>query len=119
MQQHVTSGDLAATEARLTQLINRHYNQLKELLMATQADIDALTTEITNAVNTITTDLQTLGSDVTNVQAEITALQQQNPTVDVTALQAAANQLDSTVTSLGTSVDSVTALVPPAPPTGG
>jgi hypothetical protein len=65
---------------------------------ASQQDIDNLTQELqdeTSALNTA----------VTGIQDEITALQNANPGVDVTALQAAADALKS-------SVDSAAALVP-------
>jgi hypothetical protein len=69
---------------------------------ASQQDIDNLTQELqdeTSALNTA----------VTGIQDEITALQNANPGVDVTALQAAADALKS-------SVDSAAALVPPVAP---
>jgi hypothetical protein len=69
---------------------------------ASQQDIDNLTQELqdeTSALNTA----------VTGIQAEIVALQNANPGVDVTALQAAADALKS-------SVDSAAALVPPVEP---
>lgn len=66
---------------------------------ASQQDIDNLTQELqdeTSALNTA----------VVGIQAEIVALQNANPGVDVTALQAAADALKA-------SVDSAAALVPP------
>ncbi len=68
--------------------------------MATQADIDAISTKLA--------ELQTtLSADDASIQAEIDALKAANPSVDVTALQSA-------VDSLSAQVDATTALVPPA-----
>lgn len=120
MHHWATDGDLANTEGRLAQLINNRFDQLKELILTGQQSVDALTAEVTNAVTTITTDFETLATDATAVQTEITALQAQiaaGGTVDLTALQAAASSLDGSVTSLGTSVSSVSALVPTPPTT--
>jgi ABC-type xylose transport system substrate-binding protein len=71
--------------------------------MATQADIDALTTQLATLSTTLT-------ADDGAIQAAIAALSAQG--VDVTALQAA-------VSTLSSAVDATTALVPAATtPTG-
>ena len=74
--------------------------QLGERLMASQADIDALTAALAQEDS----DLNTA---VTGIQAEIVALQNANPALDLTALSA---QVDATAAA----VAAAAALVPPA-----
>ena len=64
--------------------------------------------EIFSDVAAIQAAVATLGDDAAAIQAEIDALKNANPALDLTGLASA-------VASLGTSVSSVTALVP-APP---
>lgn len=66
--------------------------------MATQADIDALTTKLSDMKDHLT-------SADAGIQAEIDALKAANPAVDVTALQSA-------VDALSGQVDATAALVP-------
>lgn len=92
-------------------LINQHHvvvlamlAEIKEMLVATQADVDALT----GAVNTLVT---TLAGDVTAINGEIAKLESQiagGGSVDLSGLQAAVKALSSTV-------DTATAIVPPTP----
>lgn len=74
--------------------------------MATQADVDALTAQVSG--------LQTaLAADVTNIETQIAKLQQQianGQPVDLTNLQGAVQALSGTVASAGTIAP------PPAPP---
>jgi hypothetical protein len=63
-------------------------------LMSTQADVDALTT----AVDTVATDL---AAAHTSLQTEIDALVKANPTLNLTALQAAVAPVDAAVQALG------------------
>lgn len=70
-------------------------------LMATQADVDAITAE----VGQIAADLD---ADTTKLQTEIDALAAANPSLDLTALQAAVTPLDAKALALG-------ALVPTPP----
>lgn len=62
--------------------------------MASQADVDALT----SAVDQVSADLASAQS---KLQAEIDALAAANPSLDLTALQAAVAPLDSAVVALG------------------
>lgn len=71
--------------------------------MATQADVDALTT----AIDTVATDVATAQ---TVLQAEIDALAQANPSLDLSALQTAVAPLDAAVQQLGALKP-----IPPAP----
>jgi hypothetical protein len=73
-------------------------------LMASQADVDALTT----AVDQIASDLT---ATQTTLQAELDKLAAANPTVDVTALGNAIAPLDAAVQAL--------AALTPTPPAGG
>jgi predicted phage tail protein len=79
-------------------------NILGEKVAVQQADLDAL-------AQTLSDENSDLNSAVTGIQAEITALQNQNPALDISGLQA---QVDS----MKTAVDSAAALVPPAPAPG-
>lgn len=76
--------------------------------MATQSDVDAVTTQ----VQQVATDLQSAQS---SLQAEIDQLAQANPSVDLTALQAAVAPLDSAVQALGQIKPDQPAPTPPAP----
>ncbi len=84
----------------------RVVDQLRERisLMATQADVDAITAQITQ----VSTDL---AAAKTSLQAEIDKLAVANPGVDLSGLQAAVAPLDAAVQAVG-------GLVPdaPAPP---
>jgi hypothetical protein len=86
----VTTQDLNAAVAKLNKRIDQ---------MATQAEVDAITAEL----GTVATDL---ASASTKLQAEIDALAQANPSLDLTALQAAAAPLDASVQALGNLVPS-------------
>lgn len=86
---------------RLARLVTNQYESLKGLIMSTQADVDALTAQVTT--------MQTnLAAGVAAIQAEISSLQTKG--VDVTNLQAAVNQLSATV-------DSADAIAPAPAPT--
>jgi len=77
----------------LENLINLRFYQLKEIAVATQGDIDAITQALT--------DLQAeLANDVTNIQNEINTLESDG--VNVTALQAAVSNLTNTVNTVNT-----------------
>jgi hypothetical protein len=76
--------------------ISAFKTEMRERLMATQADVDALTQKVS--------DLGTaLASDVTAITDEIAALQSANPSLDLSALSSA-------VDGLSTNVDAVTAI---------
>jgi predicted nucleic acid-binding Zn-ribbon protein len=79
----------------------RDVREIKEIVMATQADVDAILT----AVQQVEADIQT-ASD--SIQTELNALANQNPSVDLSALQAEVSKLDPAVQALG-------ALTPQAP----
>lgn len=95
-------------EARMEALENAHrrltaHVNRMEKHMATQADIDALTTKLGELKDTLT-------ADDAGIQAEIDALKAANPAVDVSGLQSA-------VDALSAQVDATSALVPaPAAP---
>lgn len=84
--------------------LRNQFDQVKEILMATQADVDALTTAVTGFQSA-------LAQDVANINNEIQVLQQQiaaGGTVDLTALQAAVAAMGNTVAAAGQ-------IAPPAP----
>jgi DNA-directed RNA polymerase specialized sigma54-like protein len=78
--------------------------QIERKLMSTQADVDALTAQVTQ----VATDLQTAQ---TTLQTEIDNLAAANPALDLSALQAAVAPLDASVQALG----AITPTPPPAP----
>jgi hypothetical protein len=75
--------------------------------MATQADVDALTT----TVDQVAADLSTAQ---VKLQSEIDALGTANPRLDLTALNAAVAPLDSAVQALGALTPTPPAPAPPA-----
>jgi hypothetical protein len=99
---------------RLENLINLRFAQLavrvtelKEIVLTTagntQADVDALTAQVTQLAAQLTTD-------VTNIDAEIAALKTANPGLDLSKLEAA-------MTGLSGTVSTVDAIAPPPPAT--
>lgn len=107
--EHVTRREFYEAIAEINERIN-------DTIMATQADIDALATEL----GTVSTDIQQVSTDLSTstqtIQAEIDKLAAANPTVDVTALKAAADALDPAVKTLDQAAVAVGSLAPtPAP----
>jgi hypothetical protein len=84
----------------------RAIHDLQENQMSTQADVDAVTT----AVDQVATDLVTTQSAL---QAEIDSLASTNPSLDLSALQAAVAPLDASVQALAALKP--TPAAPPAP----
>lgn len=74
--------------------LNAAIAHLERKIMASQADIDAITTQ----VQQVATDLD---SAKTSLQTEIDNLAANNPGVDLSGLQAAVAPLDSAVQTLG------------------
>ncbi len=105
---YVTQAQLAAAVKTLNERIN---------LMATQAEIDALTTALTQVSTDLATTQSDLAASSTKLQAEINALSAANPTLDLTALQAAAAPIDGVVEALDTAAQQIGALVPTPPAT--
>lgn len=87
--------DLATSTAAILQ-------EIRAMSASNQATADADTAAILKAVADI-------GDAVTNIQAEIAALEANNPSIDLTGLNAAVAQLQP-------AVDAVTAIAPPPPP---
>ena len=72
-----------------------HHIERKLTHMATQADVDAITTAVTQ----VAVDLATAKTDL---QTEIDSLVTANPALDLTALQAAVAPVDAAVVALET-----------------
>lgn len=72
----------------------RAIDQLKEQQMATQTEVDAITTE----AQKVATDLGTVQS---TLQAEIDNLAAANPSIDLSGLKTAVEPLDAAVEALG------------------
>lgn len=84
------------------------------MIVATQADVDALTAAVGDLESQVTADETQLGTAVAGIQAEIDALKNANPALDLTGLQAKVTEAQGAVTDLGAAVNNVSALVPPA-----
>lgn len=91
--------------AELLAYLNTRFTKMEKLIMATQADIDAITTELGG----LTTQL---AADDAAIQEALATLAAQG--VDVTALQAAASSLSDTVAATTALVPAP--VTPPAPP---
>lgn len=91
--------------------LHEHLRKLNERIdhMATQADVDAITTQV-EAVEQHVTDAQTA------IQAELDALASANPALDLSALTAAVGKLDPAVQALGTLKPDAPAAPAPAEP---
>lgn len=72
----------------------RAIKRLERQQMATQAEIDGITTE----VQKVSTDLATVK---TTLQGEIDKLAEANPSIDLSGLKAAVEPLDAAVEALG------------------
>lgn len=91
--------------AELLAYLTARFNKLEKMIMTSQADIDALTTELGGLVTQ-------LAADDAAIQAALATLAGQG--VDVTALQAAASSLSDTVAAT-TALVPASATPPPAP----
>lgn len=92
--------------------------QAQEKIAMSQSDIDAATGALTSAASTISGVAADLETAEANIQAEITALQNANPGLDTTALDAAVAGLSAPLSALqsaDTSVDSLETPAAPAP----
>lgn len=76
--------------------------------MATQADVDALSSRVDAATAAVQTG-------VTNIRADIETLKSANPGVDTTALEASVSALESEVTDV-TELDEENPAAPVDPP---
>lgn len=92
------------SEYEFDSTVRKINERIDEMEASEQAQVDALTAQI----GTVATDLANAGS---KIQMEIDALSAANPTVDLTALQAAVAPLDASVQALG-----ALAPTPPATP---
>jgi hypothetical protein len=85
--------------------INRKLN----IIMATQAELDAATAALTAVSTDIATNVTQLGTDVAAIQALLA-----QPNLDATALDAAVAAIAATQANLDTAVSGVTSLAPAA-----
>ena len=81
---------------------------IKEIVMATQEQVDALTASIAQVS-------QDLASSSAAIQAELDALKSANPSLDLSALEAAVAPLDDAVKAVGALTPSQPTPPPPAP----
>lgn len=102
------------TEKRILQAIRQleqRLNEKLEQIMVTQADIDALVTQVATSVTDLQSQSTAIGTDVAAIQAALA-----NPNnIDITALQAAVASLATNQASLDASVGTLNDVVPPAP----
>jgi hypothetical protein len=78
------------------------------LIMATQADIDTLTTQIASAVSVLTTETTELSSAVDEIVAWINA----NPGLDTSGLDAAVAALTTSTNAIKAASDAASAVIP-------
>lgn len=91
----------------LRSLITNGFHEMRGLIMSAQDDVDALTTAVTNLSSALATDVTNINSEIAALEAQIAGGQP----VNLASLQAAVANLSGTV-------DTATAIVPPAPPAG-
>lgn len=117
----------AGNEQQHTHALLHRILENTEIIMTTQADIDAIVTRLQSdevglqaAADETNAALTTIGTGVTAIEAEIAALQQQNPTIDLSALQAQVSTVGDGVTAATTAAANVAAAaavvaaIPPA-----
>lgn len=93
------------------QQLEHNLNRKLEKIMVTQADIDALVTQLDASVTDLQSQSAAIGADVTAIQAALA-----NPAnIDITALQAAVASLASNQATLDASVGTLNDVVPPVP----
>lgn len=96
---------LVVIEQKLTQI---------GVVMATQADVDALTSAVDTLVGNLSADDSALQTSIAAVAQAIADLENQNPDVDLSALQTSVSNAQAAVDQIGTDAANVAALVPPA-----
>lgn len=121
--QYVTQGELISSlEPIYTYIIelvdgynalNTELQTLKEKQVATQADVDALTSALQAEDSELSTAVSGLQTSVTAIQAEIVQLQQANPTLDLSALTAEVANSQAQADAVQSAVAAAAALVPP------
>lgn len=84
----------------------------KEIAMASQADIDALTANVASLKDQVSTDNSELALAVGRISDKLAELAGQG--VDVSALQAEVGNLQNVITDISSTVDQTEGLVPPA-----
>lgn len=82
--------------------------------MATQADVDALTTAVNAFIDTVQTETTELAAADAAILAEIANLQSANPALDLTALTDAVGRGSTAVANLQAAADTVEAIPPVA-----
>lgn len=99
--------------AQVDRLSSREHHL--EDTMATQADIDALTTQVQAIDTAVAAAVNTLTADDSAIAQALAAVAQQNPDLDLSGVQAAVAQAAADVqSSLGDAVAATTALIPAA-----
>jgi len=94
------------TEEHFARLLRRQdtiveeLKELRKLMQITQAQLDAIAASLT-----------TIDTTVESIATEVGALQANNPSLDLTGLNAAASKLSTDVNTLQTSLQPVTAPV--------
>lgn len=104
---------LLDNDARIISNLHQINERLRH--MATQADIDALSAQLTEAVGVITSEASELTNAVASIQDEIDTLVNQNPNLDVTALTNAVQAVVDSASVIKSAADDVEAIPSPAP----
>lgn len=108
-------GGHASQLAEIRAVLDR-IEQAQEKIVMSQSDIDAATSALTSATTTISGVAADLVTAEANIQAEITALQNANPGLDTSALNAAVAGLSAPLSALQSADTSVDSLETPAAP---
>jgi len=105
--------------------VEQGLDNVKEKQRVTQQDIDQLTSELSTTkatVDNIAIQVPIIKSGILSIeqkeadlQAQIDALTKQNPTLDLTGLQSAADALAADVTSANAAVQDLETTLPPPP----
>jgi len=105
--EHVAA-HLHVIESRLKAL--EHLPAKVQAIMATQDEINALITQVSDAVGILTTETDELTAAVVAIQAEIASLQAAG--VDITGLQAAVGNLSTVANNIKAAADAVESIPP-------
>lgn len=87
--------------------------ELKELAIATQDDVLAVTDAIGGVAQLLRTETEQLGVALAAIKDEIAGLQSTAPALDLSGLQAAVADLNTVASNMATTADAIEAIPPP------
>jgi peptidoglycan hydrolase CwlO-like protein len=115
-----TKADLVPIQDAITALaraLARGIKKLERMIMATQAEIDAVTAALVQEDSDLNTAVANLTAADTAIENQIAALQQANPALDLSGLQAELTKSQAASAAVASAVAATAAIVP-APPAG-